>query len=102
MPAPCSYRQIVFDTLTKLSMPWKVSIEANSVQAVQSAIRAGLGVSILPRSAVQEGMPLVEHALPPLPDTSVMSYLRSDLSHPYAQRFIDFLLVCIEDSLNKA
>ena len=99
MPAPCSYRQIVFDALTKIAQPWKLSIEANSVQAVQSAIQAGLGVSVLPRSAVAQGMPLVHDALPPLPDTSVMSFLRTDLAHPYAQRFIDFLLSSLEDTL---
>ena len=101
MHPPCSYRQIAFDALTKTGMPWKTSIDANSVQAVQSAIRAGLGVSVLPLSAVLEDMPLVANALPELPNTSVMSYVSTDLSHPYAQRFIDFLLVCIKDSVEK-
>ena len=101
MPAPCSYRQIVFDSLTKITKPWKISIEANSVQGVQSAVRAGLGVSVLPLSAVQEDMPLLTSALPELPYTSVMSYVNTDRSHPYAQRFIDFLLAAIEDNLEK-
>jgi DNA-binding transcriptional LysR family regulator len=99
MPPPCSYRKIVFDALTKIAKPWKISIEANSVQAVQSAIRAGLGVSVLPLSAILEDMPLVANALPELPNTSVMSYVSTDPSHPYAQRFIDFLLACIEDGI---
>ena len=101
MHPPCSYRRIAFDALTKAAMPWKLSIDANSVQAVQSAIRAGLGVSVLPLSAVQEDMPLVPNALPELPNTSVMSYVNTDLSHPYVQRFIDFLLAGIEDSVEK-
>ena len=101
MHAPCSYRQIAFDALTKTATPWKVSIDANSVQAVQSAIRAGLGVSVLPLSAVLEDMPLLANVLPELPNTSVMSYANTDRSHPYAQRFVDFLLACIEDSYEK-
>lgn len=96
MHAPCSYRAIAFDALTKAERPWKMSIDANSVQAVQSAIRAGLGVSVLPRSAVLEDMPVVGKSLPKLPNTSVKGYLRSGESHPYAQRFIDFLLACID------
>ena len=102
MHPPCSYRQIAFDALTKAATPWKLSIDANSVQAVQSAIRAGLGVSVLPLTAVLEGMPLIVNVLPELPNTSVMSYVSTDLSHPYAQRFIDFLLACIEDTVELA
>ena len=101
MHAPCSYRKIAFDALTKTATPWKISIDANSVQAVQSAIRAGLGVSLLPLSAVLEDMPLLANVLPELPNTSVMSYVSTDQSHPYAQRFIDFLLACIDDSYEK-
>jgi len=96
MHAPCSYRQIAFDALTRAEKPWKMSIDANSVQAVQSAIRAGLGVSVLPRSALLDDMPLIGKSLPKLPKTSVKSYLRPGESHPYAQRFIDFLLACID------
>jgi|TARA_R110002072_G_scaffold106760_11_gene233064 DNA-binding transcriptional LysR family regulator len=96
MHPPCSYRKIAFDALAKTATRWKLSIDANSVQAVQSAIRAGLGVSVLPLSAVQEDMPLLADGLPELPNTSVMSYVSNDLSHPYVQRFIDFLLACIE------
>ncbi len=95
---PCSFRQIAFEALTKIGTPWKLSIDTNSVQGVQSAIRAGLGVSVLPLSAVLEGMPINEGDLPELPRTSVMSYTSTDLSHPYAQRFIDFLLERMKDS----
>ncbi|MEM1443516.1 MAG: LysR family transcriptional regulator, partial [Verrucomicrobiota bacterium] len=99
MHPPCSYRQIAFDSLTKIGQPWKLSIEANSAQAVQSAIRAGLGVSVLPRSAIADDLSILsEHSFPALPNTSVLSYSRPDLSHPYAQRFVDFLLVSVEAS----
>ena len=102
MHAPCSYRKIAFDALTGAERPWKLSIDANSVHAVQSAIRAGLGVTVLPVSAVIEGMPLVEGDLPELPKTSVMSYLAGDGSHPYAQRFVDFLLAGIAEQTKRS
>lgn len=101
MHPPCSYRKIALEALTKADKSWKMSIDANSVQAVQSAIRAGLGVSVLPLSAVQDDMPLLENELPKLPNTSVMCYTRADLSHPYAQRFVEFLCACIEESIEK-
>ena len=99
MHAPCSYRQIAFDALTKAARSWKLSIDANSVQAVQSAVRAGLGVTVLPVSAVLDDMPLLVNALPELPNTSVMSYVQAGQSHPYVQRFIDFLLACVEEGV---
>ncbi len=101
MRPPCSYRKLALDALTGAGKSWKMSIDANSVQAVQTAIRAGLGVSVLPLSAVTEDMPLVGKALPALPNTSVMSYARADLSHPYAKRFVDFLRVCFDESVEK-
>ncbi|MDP0491652.1 MAG: LysR family transcriptional regulator [Verrucomicrobiota bacterium JB023] len=92
MPSPCSYRQLAFDALAKLSRPWKIAIEANSVQAVQTAIQAGLGLTILPLSAVPDEMKVLDH-LPPLPDTSVCSFTNPDhAANPYLQRFIDFLV----------
>lgn len=100
MHAPCSFRKAAFDALAKSAKQWKVSINANSLQAVQSAIRAGLGVSVLPLSAVGEGMPLVPD-LPELPNTMVMSYLHPDLSHPYAQRLIDFLMEGVNESIDR-
>lgn len=102
MHAPCGYRQIAFDALTKAEIPWKSSIDANSVQAVQSAVRAGLGVSVLPASAILEDMDVVEDHLPRLANTSVVSFQNADLTNPYAQRFIDFLLSGIEDSMDRS
>ena len=101
MHAPCGYRQIAFDALTKAAISWKSSIDANSVQAVQSAVRAGLGVSVLPVSAVRDDMTIIENYLPKLPNTSVVCYASPDLANPYAQRFIDFLLAGLEDSVGQ-
>ncbi|MGE9270147.1 MAG: LysR family transcriptional regulator [Verrucomicrobiales bacterium] len=102
MHAPCGYRQIAFHALTKAGLAWKSSIDANSVQAVQSAVRAGLGVSILPVSAVRDDMKVIENLLPDLPHTSVVCYKSPELANPYAPRFIDFLLVCLENSVNQS
>lgn len=101
MHPPCSYRQVAFDTLTRNAKTWKHSIDANTVHAVQSAIHAGLRVSVLPLSAVQDDMPLISEALPPLPNTCVMNYLNPDVSQPCAERFIDYLLAGIEGAVDQ-
>lgn len=99
MHPPCSYRKIAFDSLTKDGKSWKLSIDANSVNAVQSAIKAGLGISVLPISAVRDDMYVISEGLPELPNTAVVSYVAKDLDNPYAQRFIDFLLSDVEESI---
>lgn len=102
LPAPCIYRKIAFDSLTQITLPWRMSIEANSFETVQSAIRAGLGVTILPVTAIREDMPMIKEGLPELPNSSLMSYLGTDYFHPSAQRFIDFLVVCLEEGIEKS
>lgn len=97
MHPPCSYRQIAFDALTSQDKAWKMSIDANSVHAVQSAIRAGLGVSVLPRSAVLDDMPVLS-TMPSLPNTSVASFEGKGELHPLAQRFTDYLVSGIQRS----
>ncbi|SFL18824.1 DNA-binding transcriptional regulator, LysR family [Pseudovibrio ascidiaceicola] len=96
MQEPCSYRAIAISAMEAMASDWKISITANSIQAVQSAIKAGLGVSILPASALLEDIPVIESALPGLPVTSVLSYLSAQEENPLAQRFIDYLLCYLE------
>ncbi|WP_372808519.1 LysR family transcriptional regulator [Pontiella sp.] len=96
MPAPCIYRKIAFDALTGVSRPWVMSIEANSFEAVQAAIRAGLGITVLPEAAIKDGMTVLKGKLPALPDSCVMSYTRAKVSHPFTQPFIDDLVESVE------
>lgn len=92
MPAGCLYRKLAFDALTKISRSWRMSIEANSFEAVQSAVRAGLGVTILPVTAIREDMPVIKDILPELPNTSVSSYVSPNGPHPQTKPFIDYLI----------
>lgn len=48
---PCSYRNAAFESLAKAERPWNFALSANSIQGTQSAVAAGLGVSVVPNSA---------------------------------------------------
>ncbi len=98
MNPPCSYRKIAFDSLTEASLPWKSSIQVNSVQAIHSAVEAGLGISLLPKPAVAESMRLENHGLPELPNTLLMCYMRPDNSHAYAEKFITTFIDAVKES----
>lgn len=91
MPPPCAYRKVVFDSLTRITRPWKLAFEAGSIDSVQAIIRRGLGLTVLPLPAVEEGMPILEGVLPDLPKTTVEKYTRSGTEHAYVKAFLEIL-----------
>jgi DNA-binding transcriptional LysR family regulator len=91
MQPPCSYRKAAFDSLAKAERPWNLALSANSIQGTQSAVAAGLGVSVVPKSAVNKELKIVSEGLPELPATSIQAYSNNIDSHPLIEPFIDFL-----------
>ncbi len=91
MPPPCSYRKAAFDALTAAGIPWHVAVSANSVRGVQSAVTAGLGISVMARSAVNRELDIIRRGFPVLPNTSINAYWDSSDPHPLADRFISFI-----------
>ncbi|KRC29552.1 LysR substrate-binding domain-containing protein [Acidovorax sp. Root217] len=55
-PAGCIYRLRAVRLLEKAGRPWRQAFGSQSLTSVQAAVAAGLGVSVLPRSAL-----LAEH-----------------------------------------
>jgi DNA-binding transcriptional LysR family regulator len=91
MQPPCSYRKAAFDALAKAELPWNHALSANSIQGTQSAVAAGLGVSVVPKSAVNKELKVMSKGFPELPATSIQAYSNSVDSHPLIEPFIDFL-----------
>jgi len=57
--APCILREHAIESMKRLKRPYKITFTGSSMTSVQAAVGAGLGVSILPRSAVLPGMQLL-------------------------------------------
>lgn len=92
MQAPCTYRQTAIDALSEAAIPWTVVTETNSIQGVQSAVMAHLGISAMPASAVpKQGVQVMDNkCLPPLKDTKIAAFTQKQ-KHPLADRFINFM-----------
>jgi len=90
LPAPCSYRGIAMEALGDAGIGWRLAIEAASIQAVLSAVRAGLGISAVPASAVSPGVTVLESGMPALPSTRMLVFGAAH-PHPLAGRLIAFL-----------
>lgn len=90
MRAPCSYRKIALDALGRAGLRWHVVAETNSIQAVRSAVQAGLGISLLARSAMHGNLHWCPEGLPALPPTAMMAF-EAVPPHPLGKRFIEFM-----------
>lgn len=91
MSPPCSYRKAAFDSLARAEQPWNLALSANSIQGTQSAVAAGLGVSVVPKSAVSTELRVVNEGVPELPATSIQAYTDTPDTHPLIGPFIEFL-----------
>ncbi len=53
---PCTYRELMTRTLDSVRHPWIASCTASSLMGIQAAVAGGLGMTILGRSFVQDGL----------------------------------------------
>ena len=67
-PAGCVYRQRMTDALGSNEQTWRVVFSSPNIDAIQAAVRDGLGFSCLTSPTTQEGMRRLseEDGLPPL------------------------------------
>ena len=90
MRPPCTFRRASLEALSDAAISWRVTTETNSIQAVQAAVRAGLGISTVARTSVTAGMVELGEPLPPLPETAMVAYDAAN-KHPLSDRLIAFL-----------
>ncbi|MHC8309936.1 LysR substrate-binding domain-containing protein [Pseudomonas sp. GT1P32] len=96
-PQGCIYRQRAIRLLDVAQRPWRVAFGSHSLTGIQAAVASGLGVSVLPASAV-----LPEHRvcsdLPELPPTELAL-----ISHEGALTGLQRALVAfLQEELGKA
>jgi DNA-binding transcriptional LysR family regulator len=75
-PVPDIYRKRALASLDAAGRTWHVVYTSPSLAGLQAAVRAGLGVTVLPKDMVPAGLALLgpEHGLPPLADTEIVLY----------------------------
>ncbi|MCS6933489.1 MAG: LysR family transcriptional regulator [Acetobacteraceae bacterium] len=76
-PEPCVYRERAIAALDAAGIPWRVVYTSPSLAGAAAAVRAGLGITVLPRRILPAGLvPAADPALPPLADTAICLLLR--------------------------
>ncbi len=92
-PKPCVYRQRATSALDAVGRSWRVAYSCGSLAGNLAALRAGLGLAVLPRDMVPHDMLVVDearHALPSLSDTEIALVTQQHLSSP-ALRLRDYV-----------
>lgn len=92
-PKGCIYRRRIGQALDRAGVPWRVVYCSPSLAGLQAAIVAGLGVTVLARTTVPEGLAVLEpgRALPPLADVSIGLHRRRARLSVAAARLVDFI-----------
>jgi DNA-binding transcriptional LysR family regulator len=89
-PQGCVYRQRAIRGLDKARRRWRVAFGSHSLTGIQAAVSSGLGVTVLPTTAV-----LPEHricmGLPDLPPTELALVSAGGALNVVQQALIDFL-----------
>lgn len=69
-PAPCVYRERAIEALNKEGVRWRIVYTSPSLTGTVAAVKAGLGVSVLPRDLTTKDIQVMRD-LPPLKDTQI-------------------------------
>ncbi|AXU18081.1 LysR family transcriptional regulator [Novosphingobium sp. THN1] len=92
-PEPCVYRKRATEALDAMGREWRVAYTSTSLAGSLSAVRAGLGITVLPLEMVPAGLATAgdDAGLPPLYETEIALLEApglSDTAHLLAQHII--------------
>ena len=97
-PAPCVYRKRATEALDRARRPWRVAYTCGSLAGSLAAVRAGLGITVLPKEMVPSDLKLVDgKPLPDLKDTEIALLQADRLSVP-AERLKEHIIRCLSQA----
>ncbi|MCW5771683.1 MAG: LysR family transcriptional regulator [Rhodospirillaceae bacterium] len=97
-PEPCVYRKRAVQSLRRIKRSWRIAYTSTSLAGTIAAVRAGLGVTILPKGMVPLGLATIDDGkmLPALPDTEIAVLARRPTSRA-ADRLQDHIIAALEN-----
>ncbi len=98
-PAPDVYRRGALAALDAAGRAWRIVLTSPSLAGLQAAVRAGLGLTVLPLEMVPPDLVVLgeaEHRLPVLPATAIVLYRAPGARSPAADRLGDHIVQSLE------
>ena len=92
--AKCRFRPIALEALQKARRTWEIVYVGGSLNSVQTAVGADLGLSVLSPLSLSEGIVITDNGsgLPKLPTADLAIYSRRKPGHGMVQRLTAFLV----------
>lgn len=91
-PKPCVYRASAIQALEKKNMKWRLVFSSPSYAGTVAAVKAGLGVTVLPRTMIPQTLSIIHNTkLPTLKDTHI-SLLKHDANNSALNSFERFVI----------
>lgn len=97
-PRPCVYRKRMTDSLDQKQRPWRIAYTCGSLAGSLAAVRAGLGITVLPKEMAPTDLTILNADmldLPALEDTEMALVEAPGLS-PAAERLRDHVIRQLE------
>jgi len=94
-PSPCVYRRRATTALDEAERAWRIAYTSPSVAGQLAALRAGLGVSVLPRAMVPDDLAILAGEAPPLADGEI-ALIRNREAGPAADRLAEHVLAALD------
>jgi DNA-binding transcriptional LysR family regulator len=103
-PSPCVYRKRAIGALERAGRPWRCAYTSPSLAGQQAALRAGLGVTVLPLEMAPSDLARLGPAqgLPDLPDTEIALMRAATAVPPAAERLAAFILASLDKQHQRA
>lgn len=88
-PPPCVYRQRAIETLNAYHIPWRIIYTSPSVAGIIAAVKAGLGIAVLPINMVSKGLQIIKN-LPNIPDAQI-ALIQNQSGPEFIQTFSQYI-----------
>lgn len=97
-PHPCVYRKRAMKALDDEKRGWRVAYTSTSLAGAQAAVKAGLGVTVLPAGMVPTGFKVLDasHGLPTLADTEIALMIAKPTADA-AERLAEHIVRSLEE-----
>lgn len=91
-PQPCVYRSAAISALEKKKLKWQVAFSSHSYAGTIAAVRAGMGITILPQKMVPADLKIIKPDLLAKLDNSRVSLLKATDRNPAINSFEEFVI----------
>jgi DNA-binding transcriptional LysR family regulator len=95
-PSPCVYRKRAITALEEIGWDWRATYTSPSLSGQLAALRAGLGVTVLPREMVPPDLTILAQPMPVLADAEIALLRARTAVPPAAERLAEFILSSLD------